>query len=178
MGNRRNRRTRRAESQSPDRDENTSETSFTRGNATLPNVSENVNNVFDRNLGSEITEPSQISNEIEVISQRLAEQNNSKMTQIEEQLNNKFEEILKEIRKNRNYNTTTDEEDVERSQPGPSNSKNRSLRNKHASNTTLDRDKNQDDRFYPSEMSDLRQPYTPLGIANETLEETIIINEN
>ena len=76
MGNRRNRRTKRAESQSPDRDENTSETSFTRGNSTLTNVSENVNNVFDRNLGSEITEPSQISNQIEVISQRLAEQNN------------------------------------------------------------------------------------------------------
>ena len=100
------------------------------------------------------------------------------MTQIEEQLNNKFEEILKEIRTNRNYNTTTDEEDVERSQPGPSNSKNRSPRNKHASNTTLDRDKNQDDRFYSSEMSELRQPYTPLGIANETLDEIILINEN
>ena len=164
MGNRRNRRTRRADSQSPDRDENTSETSFTRGNTTLTNVSENVNNVFDRNLGSEITEPSQISNEIEVISQRLAEQNNSKMTQIEEQVNNKFEEILKEIRTNRNYNTTTDEKDVERSQAGPSNSKNRSLRNKHASNTMLDRDKNQDDRFYSSEMSELRQPYTPLEL--------------
>ena len=100
------------------------------------------------------------------------------MSQIEEQLNNKFEEILKEIRTNRNYNITTDDEDAERSQPGPSNSKNRSLRNKHSSNTTIDRDKNQDDRFYPSEMSELRKPYTPLGIANETLDETIVINEN
>ena len=27
-------------------------------------------------------------------------------------------------------------------------------------------------------MSELRQPYTPLGIVNETLDETIIINEN
>ena len=27
-------------------------------------------------------------------------------------------------------------------------------------------------------MSELRQPYTPVGIANETLDETIIINEN
>ena len=27
-------------------------------------------------------------------------------------------------------------------------------------------------------MSELRQPYTPLGIANETLDENIIINEN
>ena len=36
----------------------------------------------------------------------------------------------------------------------------------------------QDDRFYSSEMSELRQPYTPIGITNETLDETIIINEN
>ena len=41
---------------------------------------------------------------------------------------------------------------------------------------TIERD--QDDRFYSSEMSELRQPYTPLGIAEDTLDETIIINEN
>ena len=103
MGNRRNRRSRRVESQSPDRDENTSETSFTQGNATLVGVSENVNNILDRNLGSELTEPSQLSNEIEVISQSLEEQNNDKMSQIEEQLKNKFEEILKEIRTNQTH---------------------------------------------------------------------------
>ena len=91
MGNRRIRRTRRTESQSSDRDENTPETSFAQSNATLTNVSENGNTSFDRNLGSEITEPSQISNEIEVVSLRLAEQNSSKMSQIEELLNNKFE---------------------------------------------------------------------------------------
>ena len=59
MGNKRNRRSRRVESQSSDRDEN----NFTQGNATLVEVSENVN-IFDRNLGSELTESSQISNEI------------------------------------------------------------------------------------------------------------------
>ena len=87
--------------QSPERDENMSETSLLQGNATLTNVSENVNNAFDRNLGSELTEPSQISNEIEIISQRLSEENSNKMTQIEHQLNSKFEEILKEIRANK-----------------------------------------------------------------------------
>ena len=121
-----------------------------------------VGNIFDRNLASEITEPSQISKEIEVISQRLPEQNNNKMSQIEEQLNNKFEEVPKEIRTNRKYNISTDEEDAESNQPGPCKSKGRSLRSKHASYTTEDRDKNQDDRFHPSEMSGLRQPYTPL----------------
>ena len=179
MGNKRNRRSRRVESQSSDRDENTSETSFTQGNATLVGVSENVNNVLDRNLGSELTEPSQISNEIEVISQRLTEQNNDKMSLIEEQLNNKFEEILKEIRTNKNHIVMTDEEDAENNQPGPSNYRNKGLRNKHASSTTSVKNKNQYDRFYLSEMSELRQPYTtPLGIAEDTLDETITINEN
>ena len=178
MGNKRNRRSRRAESQSSDRDENTSETSFTQGNATLVGVSENVNNVFDRNLGSELTEPSQISNEIEVISQRLTEQNNDKMSQIEKQLNNKFEEILKEIRTNKNHIVITDEEDAENNQPGPSNYRNKGLKNKHASGTTSDKNKNQDDRFNSSEMCELRQPYTPLGIAEDNLDETITINEN
>ena len=141
------------------------------------NVSEIVNNILDWNLGSEITEPSQIGNEIEVISQRLAERNNTKMTQIEEQLNSKFEEILKEIRVNKSSYIISDEEDAE-NRPGPCNSENRTLRNKHASNTPIDKDKNQDDCFQPSEISELRQPYALLGVVNETLDETSIINEN
>ena len=67
------------------------------------------------------------------------------MTQIEHQLNSKFEDILKEIRANKNYNTTTGEEDVESRQPGPSNPKPKGLRSKHASNMTIERD--QDDWF-------------------------------
>ena len=100
------------------------------------------------------------------------------MTQIEEQLNNKFEEILEEIRTNKTQNVTTDEEDVESRQPGPSNSRNKGLTSKHASNTTIERDRDQDDWFYPSGMGELRQPYTPFEIANETLDETTIIDEN
>ena len=98
MRNKRNRRSRRVESQSSDRDENTSETSFTQGNATLVDVSDNVNKIFDRNLGSELTDSSQISNVIKAITQRLSEKNSHKLTQIEQHLNSKFEEILKEIR--------------------------------------------------------------------------------
>ena len=178
MGSKGNRRLRRAESQSSHAEGNLSETSIAQGNDTLTNVSENAEYVFDKNLGSELTELSQINNKIEGIAQILTEQNNTKMTQIDEQLSNKFEEILKDIRTNRNYTMTNDEEDAENSQQGPSNSKNRSLRNKHASNTARNRDKNQDDGFYPSAMSELRQPYTFLGIASGTLDETVIINEN
>ena len=131
MGNKRNRRSRRVESQSSDRDENISETSFTQCNATLVYVSENVK-LFDKNLGSELTEPSQISNEIEAITQRLSEQKNLKMTQIEQQLDSKFEEILKEIRTNKESNLVDDEDDVEDNRPSTSISENRYLRkNKH-----------------------------------------------
>ena len=176
MGNKRNRRSRRVESQSSDREENISEASFTQGNATLVDVAENVNNIFDRNLGSELTEPSQISNEIEAITQRLSEQNNHKMSQIEQQLNNKFEEILKEIRTNKENNVADGNEDAENNRPSTSNSENRHLRRKHASNNEIDRD--QDNRFQSSEMHELRQPTTPFGLVNETLNDTIIINEN
>ena len=81
----------------------------------LINVSEFVNSNLDRHLGSEITEPSQSSNEIEVISQRLVEQNNTNMIEIEEQLNSKIEVMLEEIRVNRNSYIISDEEDAENS---------------------------------------------------------------
>ena len=178
MGNKRNRRSRRVESQSSDRDENISETSFTQGIATLVDVSENVDNIFDRNLGSELTESSQISNEIEAIIQRLSEQNSHKMTQIEQQLNSKFEKILKEIRTNKENNLVDDEEDAEDNRPSTSNSENRYLRKKHASNNAIDKNRNQDNCFQSSEMHELRQPSTPFGVANVTLDDTIMINEN
>ena len=145
MGNKRKRRSRRVDSQSSDRDANTSETSFTQGNATLVEVSE---------------------------------QNNHKMTQIEQQLNSNFEEILKRIRTNRESNLANDEEDVEDNGPSTSNPENKHLRRKHASNNEIDIDRNQDNRFQSLKMYELRQPRTSFGVANETLDDTIIINEN
>ena len=130
------------------------------------NVSENVNKFLDRNLGSEITEPSQISNEIEVISQRLAGRNNTKMTQVEDHLNSKFGEILEEIRVTRSSYTISDEEDAANNRSGPSNSENKTLRKKQGSYTPIDKDKNENDCFQPSKTSELRQLYARLGVVN------------
>ena len=107
------------------------------------------------------------------MTQRLSEQNNHKKKQIEQQLNSKFEEILKEIRTERENNLANDEEDVEDNRPSASNPENRHLRRKHASNN-----RNQDNRFQFSEIYELRQPSTSFGVANETLDDTILINEN
>ena len=97
--------------------------------------------IFDRNLGRELTEPSEISNEIEAMSQRLSEQNNTKKTQIEQHLNSKIEEILKEIRTNRHSNLVSDEKDVENSRPSTSNSENKLLRRKYARKLKLTKTK-------------------------------------
>ena len=74
----------------------------------MVDVSENGNNIFDRNLGSELTERSQISNEIEAITQRLSEQNSHKVTQIKQQLNSNSEEILEDVRTIRDSNLAND----------------------------------------------------------------------
>ena len=89
------------------------------------------------------------------------------MTQIEQQLNCKFEKILKETRTNRESTLVNDEEDAENNRPGTSNSEKKHLRRKHASNNEIDKDKNQDNCFQLSEMYELRQPSTPFEVANE-----------
>ena len=61
MENKRSRQSRRVESLSMDREENTSETSFVQGNATLINAPQFVDITFDGNLGSELTEPTEIN---------------------------------------------------------------------------------------------------------------------
>ena len=129
-------------------------------------------------MGSELTEPSQNKIEIKAITQRLSEQNNHKTTQIQQQLNSKFEEILKEIRTNRESTLANDEEDAEDNRPSTSNLENKHLRRKHASNNEIDNDRNQDNCFQSSEMHELRQQSTSFGVANETLDDTIIIKEN
>ena len=96
------------------------------------------------------------------------------MTEIEQQLNSKVDEILKEIGTNRESNLVNDEEDAENNGPSISNSENKHRRRKHASNKEIDKDKNQDNRFQSSKMFELRQPSTPFGVANETLDDTIM----
>ena len=86
------------------------------------------------------------------------------MTQIEQQLNSKFEEILKEIRANKGTNLVDDGEDAEDNMPSTSNSQNRYLRRKHASISEIDKDRDQDNRFQSSEMHALGQPSTFLEL--------------
>ena len=65
--------------------------------------------MFIRNVVSQLTEPSRINNETKCISQRLTEQNNTKMSRFAEQLNSKYKEVLKEPSANKIYNSSSRE---------------------------------------------------------------------
>ena len=80
---------------------------------------------------------------------------------------------MKEISANKNCDREKDDQN-----PGSSNLRNEHLNKKHASNIENNRDTIQDNRFPTSDMDELRQPSTPSGVANETLEETIVLNQN
>ena len=98
MGNNRNRRSRRHETPSPDRDlsEAQVETPM-QGNETLTNVS-TVSENEDR---SNLIDPRQISNEIQVWTENFEQKNNDRIMKMREEMENKFDALLKEIRTNK-----------------------------------------------------------------------------
>ena len=100
MGNRRNRRSRRLETPSPDREVEVTQigTPIT-GNETLTNVNTVIQrDLVENNSENQFTEPSQISNEIQVWTQIMEQKNNDRIEKMREEMQNKLEMILKEIK--------------------------------------------------------------------------------
>ena len=166
MGNRRNRRSRRLETPSPDREVEVTQigTPIT-GNETLTNV----NTVVQRDLGednleNQFTEASQISNEIQVWTQIMEQKNNDRIEKMREEMENKLEMILKEIKSNKSASTVTNpgSEINENRDSQPSGSKtNRSI-GVHASNNENSDSENDDYPLRASKMKDLRHPARPI----------------
>ena len=106
MGNKRSRRSRRLETPSPNREEGVETPNP--GNMTLTNS----NLVDQENLGpnilaNQITEPSVISNEIQVWTQEMEKRNNDRIEKMREEIDNKFDAILREIKTSKNASTIT-----------------------------------------------------------------------
>ena len=117
MGNKRNRRSRRADSQSQDRQDSIFE-GDEQGNQSLDDFQNNSENVFpNRNLETEtadtnrnlvqLREPSETSNEIQVWTERMSQENRSQINEIRQEMNNKFEMLLQEIKENRSVSAIT-----------------------------------------------------------------------
>ena len=166
MGNRCNRRSRRLETPSPDREVEVTQigTPIT-CNETLTNV----NTVIQRDLGennleNQFTEPSQISNEIQVWTQIMEQKNNDRIERMREEMENKLEMILKEIKSNKSASTVINpgSETNENRDSQPSGSKtNRSI-GVHASNNENSDSENEDYPLRASKMKDLRHPARPI----------------
>ena len=138
MGNRRNRRSRRLETPSPNREVEVTQvgTPIT-GNETLTNVKTVIQgDLGENNLENSFTEPSQISNQIQAWTQIMEQKNNDRIEKMREEMENKLEMILKEKKSNRSASTVTNprSEINENRDPQPSGPKtNRSI-GVHASN--------------------------------------------
>ena len=177
MGNKRSRRSRRLETPSPSREENVETPNP--GNTTLTNS----NLVDQENLGpnileNQLTEPSLISNEIQVWTQEMEKRNNDRIGKMREEIDSKFEAILKEIKTNKNASTITNprSETNETQNTQPSGSGDRSI-GVHASLNENSDSENEDHPLRASKMKDLRHPAKPMFRAESDIDVTIHSNE-
>ena len=179
MGNKRSRRSRRLETPSPSREEKVETPNP--GNMTLTNS----NLVDQENLGpnileNQLTEPSLISNEIQVWTQEMEKRNNDRIGKMREEIDNKFEAILKEIKTNKNASTITNprSETNETQNTQPSGSRDRSI-GVHASvNDNSDSENEDSHSIRASNMHELRNPAKPFCQNRFELNETIVSNED
>ena len=96
MGNRRNRRSRRLETPSPERE--TSELRVetpSQSNETLTNVNlQNQESLGETDLRPRLVEPNQVSNEIQAWTDVFEQKNNDRITKMREEMENKLDAIL------------------------------------------------------------------------------------
>ena len=179
MGNKRSRRSRRLETPSPSREENVETPNP--GNMTLTNS----NLVDQENLGpntleNQLAEPSLISNEIQVWTQEMEKRNNDRIGKMREEIDSKFEAILKEIKTSKNASTITNlrSESNETQNTQPSGSRDRSI-GVHASvNDNSDSENEDSHPIRASNMHELRNPAKPFCQNRFELNETIVSNED
>ena len=181
MGNKRNRRSRRLETPSPDRNPIGAQVdTSTQGNETLTNF----NSVLQENLGENVSEnpmvePSQISNEIQAWTQIIEQKNNDRIERMREEIDNKFEAILKEIKSNKSASTVTNprSELNENQEPQASGSKTNKSIGVHASLNEISDSENEDHPLRASKMKDLRHPAKPMFRAESDVDVTIHSDE-
>ena len=181
MGNRRNRRSRRLETPSPERstDRTQVETPNT-GNITLTNPDTVVQEgLGEGNSREQLVEPSQVSNEIQAWTKIFEQKNNDRITKTREEMENKLDAILMEIKTSKSTSLTTNPRsemnEIESMQPSGSKGK-KSMVVNASDNESIDSE-NEDIPLKASEMRDLKHPAKPIHQNDTTLDATVIFNE-
>ena len=137
-GNKSSRRSRRLATPSPDRDLSETQVETPNpGNVTLTNSNVNVEGGLVENSSiNQLTEHSLLNNEIQVWTQIMEQKNDDKIEKMREEMDNKLEAILKEVKSNKTASTMTkpSSEFNEIQDPQPSGSKTTRSKGVRASN--------------------------------------------
>ena len=98
MGNKRNRRFRRGQSPSLEKDLSASEAEASQGNETMIETLSNFDNVSSvRSREAVLIDHTQNENEMQVWTQRVTDNTNKEMAELRKELNEKLERMMKEV---------------------------------------------------------------------------------
>ena len=181
MGNKRSRRSRRLATPSPEREEDRTRTDFSEtGNITLTNSNLNVDGDLGQpNPGNQLVEPSQASSEMQAWTEIIDQRNNNRIEKMREEMENKLDAILKEIKSNRSHSTVTNPrsltneiEDIQ-----PTGSKSKESIGVHASNIENAESEDESNPVRASKMTELKQPAKPLFRSESDVDVTIHSDE-
>ena len=180
-GNKRNRRSRRGQSPSLERELSASEIETSQGNETvietLSNF-ENVSSVRDEEIA--LDSGTQNENEMQIWTQRITDKTNKEVTNLRKEMDEKLEKILKEMKNNRRTQSVPNRRYREQNTPRAGTSKYISNEDgeENASETENQECEIQDHPFRPSNSNELRTPMQFLSIQNVDLNDSVVINED
>ena len=99
MGNKRNRRSRRGQSPSLERELSTSEIETSQGNETVIETLSNFGSVSSvRNDGAVLDSGTQNENEMQIWTQRISDETNKEVANLRKEMDEKLEKMLKEMK--------------------------------------------------------------------------------
>ena len=181
MGNKRNRRSRRGQSPSLERELSTCEIETSQGNETvietLSNF-ENVSSVRDEEMA--LDSGTQNENEMQIWTQRISHKTNKEVANLRKGMDEKLEKILKEMKNSRRAQSVPSRRYQEQDTPKAGTSKNIDNEGdeENASEPENQEYEIQDNPFRPSNLNELRTPIQPLNMQNINLNDSVAINED
>ena len=179
MGNRKNRRSRRNQSPSLERELSASEIETSQGNEvnieTLSNF-QNTNSVRDEE--TTLVGGSRNENEMQAWTQRISDKTSKEVSDLRKEMNEKPEKMLKEMKNSRRAQSVPIRKFQEQNTPQAGTSRNANYRDDEVNASENQENETQDNPFRPPNNDELRTPMQPLNIQNMHLDDSVVINED
>ena len=181
MGNKRNRRSRRGQSPSLERELSTSEIETSQGNETVIEILSNFENVISvRDEEIALDSGTQNEKEMQIWTQSISDKTNKEVTNLRKEMDEKLEKILKEMKNNRRTQSVSNRRCREQNTPRAGTSKYTS--NEDGEENAFEPENQeceiQDNLFRPSNLNELRTPIQPLSMQNIDRNDSVVKNED